>query len=74
MCESNAYLVRDGREELVLESVQRLDVTGRGVCLVSLFGEEKTLRAAVKTLSLVEHRIVLEPIAGSEKETGDGCS
>ena len=74
MCESSAYLLRDGREELVLESVQRLEVTGNGVRVVSLFGEEKTIRARVKTLGLVEHKIMLEPIGNSEKETGDGCS
>jgi len=27
-----------------------------------MFGEQKTLKAKVKTLSLVEHKIIMEPI------------
>jgi len=62
MCESSAYLLKEGREELVLESVQRLEATEAGVRIVGLFGEERTVRAKVKRLSLVEHKILLEPL------------
>jgi predicted RNA-binding protein len=62
MCESTAYIIKDGREEPVLESVDLLEESGENVRLTNLFGEEKTLRARVKTLSLVDHKIILEPI------------
>jgi predicted RNA-binding protein len=62
MCESNAYLIKGGEEELVLESVESIEATGGGVTLTSLFGEEKRIRARIKALSLVEHKIVLEPL------------
>jgi predicted RNA-binding protein len=62
MCESTAYILKDGREELVLESVDLLEESGENVKLTNLFGEEKTLRARVKALSLVDHKIILESI------------
>lgn len=62
MCESNAYIIRDGKEELVLESVDLLESNEDQVKMVSLFGEQRTLRAKVKTLSLVDHKIILEPL------------
>ena len=61
MCESTAYVLRDGKEELILESVDLLENKEGLVRLVSMFGEEKTIKAKVKVLSLVDHKIVLEP-------------
>jgi predicted RNA-binding protein len=62
MCESNAYIMKDGREELVLESVDVLENQEGEVKLVSMFGEEEKIKARVKTLSLVDHKIILEPL------------
>jgi predicted RNA-binding protein len=62
MCESNAYIMKDGREELVLESVDALENQKGQVKLVSMFGEEVKIKARVKTLSLVDHKIILEPL------------
>ena len=62
MCESTAYIVKDGREELFLESVDFLEDKDGLVRLVNIFGEEKTIRAKVKCLSLVDHKIVMEPV------------
>ena len=45
MCEANAYLVKDGLEELVMESVDLLEPDeGAGFKLVSIFGEQKILK------------------------------
>jgi len=62
MCESAAYIIRDGKEELVLESIDLLENEDGHVRLVNIFGEEKDLKARVKALSLVEHKIILEPL------------
>lgn len=62
MCESAAYMLKHGAEELVLESVDLLENHDDQVRLVDLFGEEKTVRARVKTMSLGDHKIVLEPL------------
>lgn len=62
MCESKAYLLESGQEKLVLESVDLLEDKPEGIRIVNLFGEERLLRARVKTLSLVDHKIILEPL------------
>ncbi|MEJ2726575.1 MAG: CooT family nickel-binding protein [Deltaproteobacteria bacterium] len=62
MCEANAYLVKKGQEELILENVDTLDSDEKGLKMVSIFGEEVQIRAKVKALSLVDHKIVLEPL------------
>ena len=62
MCESTAYILKDGKEELLLESVDILETMNNHVKLVSMFGEEEIVEAQVKTLSLVDHKIILEPL------------
>jgi len=61
MCESTAYILKDGKEELVFEGVDLLENTEDGVKMVDVFGEEKIIRAKVKRFSLVDHKIILEP-------------
>lgn len=60
MCEANAFIIRDGREELLLESVDLLEEENGQVRLVNIFGEQKVLPAKIKKLSLVNHKIILE--------------
>ena len=62
MCESTAYILKDGKEELVLESVDVLENQLGQVKLINMFGEEETIEAKVKSLSLVDHKIILEPL------------
>jgi predicted RNA-binding protein len=60
MCEASAFIMRDGQEELVLESVDILEQENGNVRLVNIFGEQKVLPAKIKKLSLVDHKIILE--------------
>jgi predicted RNA-binding protein len=60
MCEASAFIIRDGQEELVLESVDVLEQENGNIRLVSIFGEQKVLSAKIKKLSLVDHKIILE--------------
>lgn len=60
MCEASAYLVKDGKEELIFESVDELVDEGNEIHMVNIFGEQKRLKARIKSLSLVEHKIFLE--------------
>jgi len=62
VCESNAYILRDGKEELVLEDVDIMESDGDQIRIKNIFGEEKMLKARIKRLSLVDHKILLEPI------------
>lgn len=60
MCEANAYLVRNGQEEMILEAVDVLENQGDEIRMVSIFGEQKVLKAKVRSMSLVNHKILLE--------------
>ncbi|MGD2127243.1 MAG: CooT family nickel-binding protein [Desulfobacteraceae bacterium] len=62
MCEAAAYLLKDGQEELVFESVDLLESREDQVRIVNIFGEEMEIKAKVKSLSLVDHKIILEPL------------
>ena len=59
MCESNAYLVKDGDEELLMESVCLVKPQEDSVLLRSLFGEERTVQARLGEMDLTGHKIVL---------------
>jgi predicted RNA-binding protein len=61
MCEASAYIIKDGREELILKDVDKLEDEDGEINLVNIFGDQKRIRARVKALSLVEHKIILEP-------------
>lgn len=61
MCEANAYMMRDDREELILESVDVVEPQeDGGFLLVDIFGQQKTVRGRLKTMNLVNHKIVFE--------------
>ncbi|MEW6067664.1 MAG: CooT family nickel-binding protein [Nitrospirota bacterium] len=60
MCEANAYIYRDGKEELYLENVDILKPEEGKILLKSLFGEQKVFEGKIKEISLLKHRIVLE--------------
>lgn len=62
MCEAAVYLLRDGQEELLLESVDQLEAREAQIKMVSIFGEQKEVRAKIKLFSLVDHKIILEPL------------
>lgn len=60
MCEANAYIYKDGREDLYLESVDLLVPDDGKVYLKSLFGEQKTFEGHIKEISLLRRKILLE--------------
>ncbi|MBW1667166.1 MAG: CooT family nickel-binding protein [Deltaproteobacteria bacterium] len=62
MCESTAYLLREGKQEKIFESVDVLESREDNVKMVNIFGEEMEVKARVKSLSLVDHKIILEPL------------
>ena len=60
VCEANAYLLKDGQEVLVLEAVDVLENEGDQVRIANIFGEQKVIRGRIRSMSLVNHRILLE--------------
>ncbi len=60
MCEANAFLLKDGREEMVLDNVDQVDVDGDEIRLVNIFGEQKILKARIKSYKNSEGKFILE--------------
>ncbi|MBU0544401.1 MAG: CooT family nickel-binding protein [Proteobacteria bacterium] len=60
MCEANAYLIGDNDNKLVMESVDTVEPQEDGVRLVSIFGDQKYIKAHIHSLSLVDHKIFLK--------------
>jgi predicted RNA-binding protein len=60
MCEANAYVYENGKEILYLESVDILRPEEGKIYLRNLFGEQKVFNGAVREISLLNHKIVLE--------------
>jgi predicted RNA-binding protein len=59
MCEATAYILKNGQEELFLSEVDLIEPEGDGLRLVSIFGEQKIIRADIHRLNLVNHKIIL---------------
>ena len=62
MCEAAVFVVREGKEDLVMESVDILEDNQNHIRMIDIFGDQKKLRARIKSLSLVDHKIILEPV------------
>ena len=61
MCEANVYLLDgDGKMKLFLESVDKIIPEGDELCLEDIFSRKQYIKAKIKEMALVEHRIVLE--------------
>ena len=61
MCEASAFFFKDGKEELLLESVDEVTPEGdRAFRLVNIFGEQKIVRGKLKSMNLVNHKILFE--------------
>ncbi len=60
MCEANAYLRKDGKDEMLMEMVDKVTPQEDGLVLEDIFGRRKIVKARITELALVEHRIVLE--------------
>ena len=61
MCEANAYIFQNEKEELVLESVDTITPQGDdGFLLVDIFGTQKVIKGKLKQMNLVDHKIIFE--------------
>jgi predicted RNA-binding protein len=59
MCEASAYLIKDGKETLVLESVDIVEPLDEGgFMLKNIFGDQKIMRARIHRMELVSHKIL----------------
>jgi len=65
MCESNVYILKDGKEELFLEQVSVVKPEKDKLLLKNIFGEQKNIKAVIKEINLVGHKIIVEEVLES---------
>ena len=59
MCEANAYLLEGNDSKLVMEAVDTVEPQDDGVRLVTIFGDQKFVKATIHSLNLVDNKIFL---------------
>ena len=62
MCDMTAFVVKDGTEEKILESVDLIEAQGDELELTNIFGDRKTLRARLKCFDNSEGKLLFEPL------------
>ncbi|WP_457552306.1 CooT family nickel-binding protein [Desulfobacula sp.] len=63
MCESNVYLSKDSVEELIMENVAAITPIDENTFLLKgLLGESMEVKAIIKDINLMSHKIILKPI------------
>ena len=60
MCESNAYIRKEGKEELLLENVTFIRPEEGKLVMSSLLGDEVRIEADILEIDLMSHKIVLK--------------
>lgn len=61
MCEANVYILdKDGKEKLLLESVDKFVPQGDTIHMENIYGERKLIQADIIEMALVNHRILLK--------------
>ncbi|MDP4094458.1 MAG: CooT family nickel-binding protein [Bacillota bacterium] len=61
MCEASAYVVNEeGIETLLLEGVDKVIPEDGKLILENIFGQRKIIKARIRELALVDHKILLE--------------
>ncbi len=60
MCEAHAYILRDGKELKLLENVDQVEVEGDEIKMINIFGEQKILKARIRSYNNTDNKIILE--------------
>lgn len=60
MCEANAYVLKNGKEELFLEALDTIEPDNGNLRLTTIFGEQKFIKGKISRLALVDHKVIIE--------------
>ena len=60
MCESKVVLAKNGREEVVMEDVIRVEVNGEKLKLYDILGEQAEVEGKIVLIDMSSHKIVVE--------------
>jgi len=59
MCEADVYLIKNGSEKVIMESVEIMRPEGESIYFENIFGKTLEIKARIKEMNLVDHRILL---------------
>jgi predicted RNA-binding protein len=59
MCETNAYILKNGEEELIMENVALLRPKKGALHLRDLFGKEKTVSGEIEEIRFLDRKILI---------------
>ncbi|SDU17146.1 CooT family nickel-binding protein [Desulfobacula phenolica] len=63
MCESNVYLKKDNKEELIMENVAAISPIGNDTFILKgLLGESMEVKAIIEDINLMGHKIILKAL------------
>jgi len=60
MCETNAFLRHDGKEEMFVESVARIEVKGDMLEITGVFGDRMHLKGRITEINFQGGKVFLE--------------
>ncbi|MFZ5995359.1 MAG: CooT family nickel-binding protein [Thermodesulfobacteriota bacterium] len=60
MCETTAYILKDDKEELLMDSVIILRPEDGKIYLRGLLGKEMCIEADIQEINFLDHRMVLK--------------
>ena len=64
MCEASAYILKDDKPVLIMDSVDIAEPEGDRIRLINIFGEQKIIDGRIHSLSLVDHKIFIKENTG----------
>ncbi|MBN1288324.1 MAG: CooT family nickel-binding protein [Actinobacteria bacterium] len=61
MCEAIVFVVKDGKQEKIMEDVVTVYPEGDKLILTDIFGEQRIISASINKVDLIGHEIFLNP-------------
>lgn len=61
MCQSNIYLLREGKEEEIMRDAILVEPCPDGVKIQGFFEAPRIINGKILKIDLLKHRIILEP-------------
>ena len=62
MCQSSVFILQDGEEKELKRDVILVEPAKEGVKIQGFFEQPEFIRARIKSIDLLKHRIILEPL------------
>jgi predicted RNA-binding protein len=59
MCEADVYFIKDGSKRVIFKNVDIMKPEDGNIYFENIFGEKLEIKAHIKEMNLVDHRILL---------------